>query len=100
MTNPNDSSIHSKLVILFFQKVLNRALTPTLLKLKKNQNILYFFRENNVCLIDLRKFKHEKCREKILKKIFRIFLFLHDSIFAYEKIFDFFFAREKYLILF
>ena len=70
MTNPNDSSIHSKLVILFFQKVLNRALTPTLLKLKKKSEYFVFFRENHVCLIDLRKFKHEKCREKILKKIF------------------------------
>ena len=50
MTNPNESSIHSKLVILFFQKVLNRALTPTLLKLKKNQNILYFVEKTmSVC---------------------------------------------------
>ena len=60
MTNPNESSIHSKLVILFFQKVLNRALTPTLLKLKKKSEYFVFCRENHVCLLDLRKLNHEK----------------------------------------
>ena len=93
MTNPNESSIHSKLVILFFSKSFkSRAHAYTFKIEKKNQNILYFFREDHNCLLDLRKLNYKKYREKILKNF--ILARIEDFL-ANEENFEFFLPEKN-----